>query len=124
MKKEVAFFKDSRGSFSARNMIALYRSLGYTDKQIKEEMLKLKAEREQPATKYQVYKDEGGDGTFYGICDETASGILYDATFIEKKTAQAICDAHNNGAESYEQACAMAGLDPVTLEPVSAELDA
>jgi hypothetical protein len=29
------------------NIITLYRSLGYTDKQIKEEMLKLKAEQEQ-----------------------------------------------------------------------------
>ena len=51
MKKEVAFFKDRRGGFSAKNLIALYRALGYTDKQIKEEMLKLKAEQEREADK-------------------------------------------------------------------------
>lgn len=43
MKSEVAFFKDKRGGFSAKNIIALYRSLGYTDAQIKEEMLKIKS---------------------------------------------------------------------------------
>ena len=43
MKKEVAFFKDKRGGFSAKNLIALYRSLGYTDAQIKDEMLKIRA---------------------------------------------------------------------------------
>jgi hypothetical protein len=49
MKKEVAFFKDRRGVIDAKNMIALYRSLGYTDAQIKEEMLRILAERNQPA---------------------------------------------------------------------------
>lgn len=43
MKREVAFFKDKRNGFSAKNILALYRSLGYTDEQIKNEMEKLKA---------------------------------------------------------------------------------
>ena len=60
------------------------------------------------------------DGERFGICDETERGLLYDADFKSYKQAQAICDAHNKGAESYEDACRMAGLDPVTLEPVAA----
>lgn len=46
MKKEIAFFKDKRGAVTAKNLIALYRSLGYTDAQIKQEMLKIKSAQE------------------------------------------------------------------------------
>jgi hypothetical protein len=46
MKKEVALFKDRRGAYSAKNIISLYRSLGYTDAQIKVEMLKLKEQQD------------------------------------------------------------------------------
>ncbi len=49
MKKEVAFFKDKRGGFSAKNLIALYHSLGYADAQIKDEMLKIKAAQQARA---------------------------------------------------------------------------
>lgn len=58
------------------------------------------------------------DGERWGICNKSETGLLYDADFRSIDQARAICKAHNNGAESYEQACAMAGLDPVTLEPV------
>ena len=48
-KREVWFNK--RKTITAKDMIAMYRSMGWSDKQIKEEMLKIKAEREaaQPA---------------------------------------------------------------------------
>lgn len=46
MKKEVAFFKDKRGKVTAMNLIKFYRSLGYTDKQILEEMKRIKLSRE------------------------------------------------------------------------------
>lgn len=49
MKRETAFFRDKRGDFTAKNLLAFYRSLGYTDEQIKEEMLKLRsAEPDEP----------------------------------------------------------------------------
>jgi hypothetical protein len=65
---------------------------------------------------YKVFRERTSDGIKYGI-GEGSNGLLYDADFEKKEQAQAICDAHNNGAESYEQACEMAGLDPVTLQP-------
>lgn len=46
MKKEVAFFKDRRGKFSANNLIAVYRMFGYSDEQIIEEMRRIQDERE------------------------------------------------------------------------------
>jgi len=46
MKKETAFFKDKRAKPTAENIIALYRALGLTDAQIKEDMNKIKAQRE------------------------------------------------------------------------------
>jgi hypothetical protein len=51
MKKEVAFFKDKRNKPNAKNIIKLFRFLGYTDTQIIEEMKKWKAngEASQPA---------------------------------------------------------------------------
>jgi hypothetical protein len=59
------------------------------------------------------------DGERWGICNASGTGLLYDADFRTPAQARAICDAHNKGAESYEQACAMAGLDPVTLEALA-----
>jgi len=46
MKREVSLNKDKRGAINAKNLIALYRSLGWTDKQIKDEMLRIKAEQD------------------------------------------------------------------------------
>jgi len=46
MKKEVAFFKDKRNKPNAKNIIKLFRFLGYTDAQIIEEMKKWKANGE------------------------------------------------------------------------------
>ena len=43
MKKEIWFNK--RNSTTASDLIAMYRGLGYTDEQIKTEMLRLKAEQ-------------------------------------------------------------------------------
>jgi hypothetical protein len=43
MKKEIAFFKDKRTN-SADTLIALYRSMGMTDAEIKQEMLRLQKE--------------------------------------------------------------------------------
>jgi len=52
-KREVWFNK--RKTITAKDLIVLYRGLGYTDEQIKEEMLKIKAAREaaQPAQQVQ-----------------------------------------------------------------------
>ena len=43
-KREVWFNK--RKTITAKDMIAMYRSMGWSDEQIKDEMLKIKAERE------------------------------------------------------------------------------
>ena len=43
-KREVWFNK--RKTTTAADMIAMYRSMGWSDEQIKDEMLKIKAERE------------------------------------------------------------------------------
>lgn len=45
MKSEVSFFKDRRIK-SGKTLLALYRSIGYSDEQIAEEMRKIKAARE------------------------------------------------------------------------------
>lgn len=63
---------------------------------------------------YQIYRERTSNGIRYGICK--GQGVLYEADFETKEQAQMICDAHNKGAESYEDACRMAGLDPVTLQ--------
>jgi hypothetical protein len=62
MKREVAFFKDKRGGFNAKNMIALYRSLGYTDAQIIEEMKRIKAEREAQKPAVTTKTPQGEEG--------------------------------------------------------------
>lgn len=66
MKREIAFFKDKRGSLSAKNIIALYRSLGYTDEQIKEEMLKIKSERQLAAQSSGSPSDSADDAAQKG----------------------------------------------------------
>lgn len=47
MKKEIYFYKDKRGGFTAENFIKFYKSLGWTNEQIKAEMQRIKKENEK-----------------------------------------------------------------------------
>jgi hypothetical protein len=54
---------------------------------------------------YKVFLIKKSDGLWYGIEDE--GGVLYGENFDTEDEAQAFADAHNAGARSYEEACAM-----------------